>query len=475
MKSLRLCVAVTLFCLLVCPRAGRVLAQSRDATRALTELSDSFESLVERVQPAVVQIFSYGYGPTGRGSTTSDLLGKVRSSGSGVILHPDGYIVTNAHVVESARRVQVLIPIKVEGEGRGRSILQPKGRRFGAQIVGVDRETDLAVLKVQAANLPFLDLSDSDDLRQGQIVLAFGSPYGLENSVSMGVVSSVSRQLRSEDPMIYIQTDATINPGNSGGPLVDTDGRVVGINTFILSRAGGSEGIGFAAPSNIVRNVYNQFRASGKVRRGHIGVKAQTIAPTMATGLGLPRDWGVVISDVFPGGPAERAGLRIGDVVGKLGGKIMENGRQFDVNLYRRPIGEEVNLDIIRKTGPLTLRVTVVERSDDPSRFSDLVKPDKNLIPKLGILAVDIDRTILQMLPPLRQEDGVVVAARAADAPFDTDGLQPGDVIHAMNQSPIRDLKTLQDLVRRLRAGDPVVFHVERSGRLQFIAFEVDF
>ncbi|MFQ5510845.1 MAG: trypsin-like peptidase domain-containing protein [Candidatus Krumholzibacteriia bacterium] len=476
MKTLRLCAGVILSILFV--HAASTPAQSQapgDAARALTGLSNSFETLVERTQPAVVQVFSSGYGPTGRGSTTSDLLGKVRSSGSGVILHPDGYILTNAHVVEAARRVQVLVPQKITGEERGRSILQPKGRRFGAQIVGIDRETDLAVLKVQATGLPYLELSDSDGLRQGQIVLAFGSPYGLENSVSMGVVSSVSRQLRPEDPMIYIQTDATINPGNSGGPLVDTEGRVVGINTFILSHAGGSEGVGFAAPSNIVQNVYNQFRASGRVRRGHIGINAQTITPTMADGLSLPRDWGVVVSDVFPGGPADRAGLRISDVIHQLDGKVMENGRQFDVNLYRHAIGDEVTLDVIRESGPATLRATVVERQDDPTRFSDYVRPDKNLIPKLGILAVDLDRTILQMLPPLRQEDGVVVAARAADAPFDASGLQAGDVIHAMNRDPVHDLKSLRERVRKLRAGDPVVFQVERSGRMKYIAFEVDF
>ncbi len=476
MTLLRLALGVMLSILLVHAVPDSACAQSSTGdAKALTGLSNSFEVLVAKIQPAVVQIFSSGYGPTGRGSTTSDLLGKVRSSGSGVILHPDGYIVTNAHVVETARRVQVLIPMRVEGDGRGRSILQPKGRRFGAQVVGIDRETDLAVLKVQATNLPYLELSDSDNLRQGQIVLAFGSPYGLENSVSMGVVSSVSRQMRPEDRMIYIQTDATINPGNSGGPLVDTEGRVVGINTFIFTHTGGSEGVGFAAPSNIVRNVYNQFRASGRVRRGQIGVNAQTITSTMADGLGLPQQWGVVISDVFPGGPAERAGVRIGDVIRRLDGKIMENGRQFDVNLYRRAIGEEVILDVVRKSGPVTLRATVIERQDDPTRFSDLVKPDKNLIPKLGILAVDLDRTILQMLPPLRQEDGVVVAARAADAPFDLNGLKPGDVIHTMNQTPIDDLKTLRSEVRKLRVGDAVVFQVERNGRMQFVAFEVDF
>jgi serine protease Do len=452
------------------PRAQQAL--KADVPKALTDLSDYLESLVEVIGPAVVQIYSTGYGP-GSAATTSGLLAKQRATGSGVILDANGYIVTNAHVVDGAHRVQVLLPLSAE-VGEASSILKPKGERLGAQVIGIDRETDLAVLKVQASNLPHLELSDSDELRQGQIVLAFGSPFGLESSVSMGVVSAVARQLRPEDPMIYIQTDATINPGNSGGPLVDTQGRVVGINTMIISRSGGSEGIGFAAPSNIVRNVYNQVRASGHVRRGQIGVHAQTITPTLARGLGISREWGVVIGDVYPGGPADRAGLRIGDVILTMDGKVMENGRQFDVNLYRRPIGETVELRIERPSGPRTIGVTVIERPDDPQRFSDLVKPEKNLVPKLGILAIDIDRTVLQMLPPLRQEDGVVVAARAADAPMTANPLQPGDVIHTINQRRVSSLDDLQDEIRKLRTGDPVVCQVERGGQLQFIAFEID-
>ncbi len=240
---------------------------------------------------------------------------------------PTGYIVTNAHVVQGAHRVQVQVQ-SPRREGQ-RSVLRPRPRLLTARIVAVDEETDLAVLKVDEAGLPAVTLADSDTVHPGQIVLAFGSPLGLDSSVTMGVVSAVARQLEADDPMIYIQTDASINPGNSGGPLVDAEGRVIGINTLILSQSGGNEGLGFAAPSNIVRHVFEQVRRFGRVRRGQIGVRAQTITPALAEGLSLTRDWGVVLGDVFPDGPAAKAGLQVGDVVETLDGKPMENGRQL--------------------------------------------------------------------------------------------------------------------------------------------------
>ena len=202
--------------------------------------------------------------------------------------------------------------------------------------------------------------------------MAFGSPLGLATSVSMGVVSAVARQPRADDPMIYIQTDATINPSNSDGPLVDADGRVVWISAFILSQSGGSDGIGFAVPSNIVRTVYEQLREFGRVRRGEIDVLAQTITREMARGLGLPQTWGVLLSDVYPRGPAARVGLAVGDVVLTLDGKPMENARQFQVDLYPRRVGELVELVVLRDGTRLTFTVarsTVPATPIDSSRW----------------------------------------------------------------------------------------------------------
>src|SRR5262245_30615806 len=318
--------------------AARPAPESSRGISDLTRLSTTIEALVARVRPAVVQVATTAYvaGVTAPGAGFATQQG----TGSGVLLSADGYIVTNAHVVEGARRVQVVLTLPGPGPAEPKSVLKPAGRVVGAQVIGVDRESDVAVLKVAEEGLPFLPFGDSESLRQGQLVVAVGSPLGLAGSVTFGVVSAVARQVKPEDRMVYIQTDAPINPGNSGGPLLDTEGRVMGINSFILTQSGGSEGIGFAAPSNIVRNVYEQIRRTGKVHRGAIGVSAQTVTPTLAAGLGLAQPWGAVLADVAPRGPAAAAGLAIGDVVLTLDGKPLENGRQLEVNLYRHAVGD---------------------------------------------------------------------------------------------------------------------------------------
>ena len=448
-------------------------AQSGAAFPVLRQVDRSLESLALQVGPAIVQILVSGYTPTsGFVRSTGDLLAQRRNTGSGVILDADGYIVTNAHVVEGSQRVQVVLPPSAEQLSERSSILKTGGRLVGAQLVNVDRETDLAVIKIQAENLPVLELADSDRLRQGQLVFAFGSPLGLNNSVTMGVVSSVARQLESESPMVYIQTDASINPGNSGGPLVDVRGKVVGINTLILSQSGGSEGIGFAAPSNIVRTVFEQIRDRGRVVRGEIGIYAQTIDPILARALDLPVTAGTILGDVFPQSSAEMAGLRTGDIILALGTKPMENGRQLTVNLYQKPVGERVLLQVLRGADTLEVSVEVVNRTNDPGRFTDFVSADKNLIPELGILALALDEHLAHMFPTLRISTGVVVAGRALDAPFWNEGFLPGDIIHQINGADITQLGQLRDVIRQIKPLDPIVAQVERNGFLFYLPFE---
>lgn len=452
---------------------GTDLAQPSPKTEAaLAHLSSSFEALSQRIGPAVVQIFTIGYRPV-RGGANSGLLSKRRSGGSGVILDPEGYIITNAHVVEGAQRVQVLLTVSQPSVPQRASILKPRGKMVEAQIVGIDRETDLAVLRIPERELPFVELGDSDQVKQGQLVLAFGSPLGLENSVTLGVVSSIARQLRPEDPVVYIQTDASINPGNSGGPLINANGKVVGINTFIFSQSGGHEGLGFAVPSNIVENVFKQIRKTGRVGRGQIGVHAQTVTPTLAAGLRLSREWGVVLGDIFPWGPADMAGLKVGDLILSLDGKVMENGRQFDVNLYRR-VGDIITVEVLRGSQKLFFRVPVIEREDGFASFAGMVTSDKNLVPQLGILGIDIDSKVAKLLSPPRKLGGVLVAARSVDSLYWQDGFLPGDVIYVINGKAVASLAGLRVIVSDLKTGDPVVAQVQRQGVLGFIAFEID-
>jgi serine protease Do len=443
---------------------------------SLRELSLSLEHLSNRVHSSVVQIFSTVYSAGGsddsEGSNTA-LFSKQKSTGSGVVMSSDGYIITNSHVVRGAKRIVVRFPPSRHEIAGRKSIIKPEGRTMDAKLVGMDRESDLAVIKVERTGLAHLTLGNSDDLRQGELVMAFGNPLGLEGSVSMGIVSSTGRQIKPDDPMVYVQTDAPINPGNSGGPLVDSDGRVMGINTFILTQSGGSEGIGFAIPSNIVSSIYTQIRKEGHVHRGQIGLFAQTITPGLAAGLKLPRDWGVLVGDVTPDGPADTAGVKIGDIVLSLNGKQMENARQLEVNVYRVPARNKITLALLRGDEQISAEVEVVEGPNDPQRFADMVSPENNLVDRLGILVIPIDKKLAEMLPDLRNSFGLVVAAGGV-RDVSGSGLEVGDVIYYVNGIPVTTVEALRKQLDDLKSGEPCVFQIERSGRLLFVSIELD-
>lgn len=471
MSSARLCFLCILFVLVPLYSFGQT--QSKEPTASISELSQTLEEVTAKVSPGVVQIFVSGYGYD-QAEGASGVLTRQRGSGSGVVVAPDGFIVTNAHVIKGAQKIQVALPVPQETKTPGNSILKPKGRLLPARLVGMDSETDLAVLKVADTNLTYLHLGDSDELKPGELVLAFGSPLGLHNSVTLGVVSAVARQLRPEDPMIYIQTDATINPGNSGGPLVNLRGQVVGINTSILTQSGGSEGIGFAAPSNIVRTVYEQVRETGNVHRGEIGVATQTVTPLLADGLSLNQDWGVLIADVDPQSSAARAELQPGDLILTVDGKIVENARQFDINLYRRKEGDIVNLQILRAGVMMNVPVVIAVRPQESDRFSALINDRENLIQTLGILGLEMDDEIAKLIPGLRKQYGIIVAARVANAPYSANVFQVGDVIHSVNGEFITSLGQFQEKLKSIGSGSAVAFQIERQGKLLFVATELD-
>jgi serine protease Do len=452
---------------------GADAAQARATAdpQALQTLSTALERVVERVSPAVVQIFTTGYafGPGGR-----NVVSKQAGGASGVVIDPAGYIVTNAHVVQHARRIQVLLAARAEDSGPTDSRLRPRGGRIDAQLVGIDTATDLALLKIPSTDVPALAFADSDALRQGQVVLAFGSPLGLGNTVTMGVVSAVARELKPDDLMVYVQTDAPINPGNSGGPLIDAEGNVVGINTLILTQSGGSEGVGLAIPSNIVRVIVDQLRLHGKVQRGVIGMQAQNITPTMAAALTLPQAWGVIVSDILPGGPAHRAGLELGDIIVSTDGTVVDDIRRLGINLYRHAVGSTVSLVLLRGGKRIEMQVPVIERPDDPGRFMDLVDPARNAVQQLDVIGVDLTEELAAIVGPLRLPGGVLVAGMSADAAPPADRFQAADVIHALNGVPVHSLAELQAVAAHLVEGDPACVQLERQRLLMFVPFEVD-
>ena len=448
------------------PLAVHAQAVPVPAVPELARVSRDLQALSDRVLPAIVQVRTSGYA-LGEGGLVRE-----RGTGSGVILDASGYVVTNAHVVEGARRVQVALSGIAAGPSQSRSVVRTPGRVLGAVVVGVDKETDIAVLKVDQAGLPFLPLGESEDVRAGQLVLAFGSPLGLENSVTMGIVSAVARQVKPDDRMIYIQTDAAINPGNSGGPLVDGQGRVVGINTFILSQSGGNEGIGLrGAQQHRAQRLRPDPADRARAPRPDRPARPDHHARCSRGRWGSARNGASCSADVTPGGPAAKAGLGIGDVVVSMEGKPMENARQLEVNVYRRVPGTRVGLEVLRGSEKRAFWVPVAERAGDPERLADRIDPKRNAIDRLGVMALDLDDQVMAMLPGLRARAGVVVAAADARA---MGTLQPGDVIYALNVELVKDVAGLRDALARLQPGAPLVLQVEREGELRYVTVEPD-
>jgi serine protease Do len=422
----------------------------------------------------VVQVLVTGYGPVESGHGNTNLvLGRQQSIGSGVIIDPDGYIVTNAHVLRGAHRVRVNIPAVATDETPDGSLVGGRGRTVEARIVGSDADIDLALLKIEARGLSALPLGDYNKLRQGEVVFAFGSPQGLQDSVTMGVVSAAARQRDADSPMVYVQTDAPINPGNSGGPLVNVDGELVGINTFILTEGGGNEGLGFAIPSATVSFAYPQLRRYGHVHRGETGIAVQAITPSLAAGLKLPIDRCVIVSDVAPGGPAEAAGLKVQDIITSIDGRPADTLPSLGTRLFMRRGGEKIKLSVLRGAEKLSFDVLVVEVPHDFDRLADLADPDKSLVSKLGIVGLEIDPKLAATLPGLRVSSGVIVAAKAADPNVDT-SLNTGDVIHALNGVQVETMAALRSALDHLAANASVVLQIERDGRLMFVSFELD-
>ncbi|HEX4379721.1 MAG TPA: trypsin-like peptidase domain-containing protein [Candidatus Acidoferrum sp.] len=452
-------------------------APPEKSTDLMRQMSASFESLVKRVSPAVVEVQVTGFGSTDEdedsdNDSKSSSIGRQRSLGSGVIVDPDGYIITNYHVVKGAERVRVILTPQSNGS-QPTSSLKSRGKVLPARIVGFSKLIDLAVLKIEATGLPTLQIGRYEKIQKGQLVLAFGSPEGLENSVSMGLVSSVLRQTDADDSMVYIQTDAAINPGNSGGPLVDADGNVVGIDTFIYTKSGGNEGIGFAIPSGIVRYAYEQIRKYGRVRRRSIGADVQSLTPDLAQALGLSADVGVLVSDVYSEGSAAQAGLKIEDVIVALDGFPVDNVPLFTLGLYLVNQTDTAKITVLRAGKKIDMVLPIYEPRD-AARLSELGDPTKDVIPRLGIVGATITPEVAEIIGDLRISSGVLVTSIVADRLAVDSGLSTGDVIHSLNRKSTKTVDELRNAFTALKPGEPAAMQVERNGKLTYVTFEME-
>jgi serine protease Do len=471
------CSCVLLFSAFALSSWPSATAQTRESSRSanvLHQLNDSIEELVERVSPTVVQILVTGYGAseeTQRGQTDL-LVGRRRAIGSGVIVDPEGYIITNAHVVNGAQNIEVLVPPPPAPTVSGAAPEGPQGRSYQARIVGTSREIDLAVIKIDGHGLPSLSIRNSmPPARQGEMVFAFGSPEGLRNTVTMGVVSAVARQPDPDSPLVYVQTDTPINPGNSGGALVNANGDLVGINTFILSSSGGNQGLGFAIPEGVVASAYPQLVKFGHIHQPAIGALVQTITPELAAALRLKRDFGVIISDISPGGPADTAGIKIQDVVVSVDGVALSSLPQFAQSLYLHKTGDHAAIEILRGADRLKINVGLAERPHKEDSLIDLADPVKNLVRPLDILGVELTLDLAKELPDLRIPTGVIVAARTLGARTGEIPLQTGDVIHGLNATPITSLDGLRAALAAMKPGDPVALQIERHEQIFYVSF----
>ena len=473
------------FCLAACVRAAD------DRTGALAQFSGAVERLASTVAPAVVQVqvSSWCGSPSAKGEDAV-VLTSCRGIGSGIIVDPSGYIITNEHVVRNAHKIRVLLTPKSDHSGdvlapaEKQQVLdavvvganrEPVGKRqvLDAAVVGANRETDIALLKIEASGLPVIPLNPAGrGPRQGQVVLAVGSPEGLDNTMTIGIVSAVGRQPHPDFPMLYIQTDAAINPGNSGGPLLGAEGELIGINTFMLSESGHSQGLGFAVPAAVVRYVYQQLRTHGAVRQSLVGVRVQTVTPTLAQGLGLSRGYGVMISDVLPGSPAAAAGLQPRDLIIAVDGAGISALPYYTALMYLHDPTVPVAVAALR--GDQTLQFQVPAVTVDDRDYRDIsVDPQESLLPELGIFGQSVN-SMLVVRSALRSNTGVYVAAISVGYENSGTGLAPGDVIASLNGIRILSMPDLRAAIHELKDGKPAVLQIERQGQFLYVEWDVE-
>ena len=449
------------------PRSTSAASPQSSASRSLLP-TQSYADVVDHVSPAVVTIhaarraraaqmpdffndpmFRQFFGGGGRSPRGNQPQPKETALGSGVIVNADGHIITNHHVVDGAEEISVDLNDR---------------RHFDAKLIGSDTPSDLAVLKIEAHDLPVLSLADSDKVRVGDICLAVGNPLGIGQTVTMGIVSAKGRQTAQGDGSFedFLQTDASINQGNSGGALVNTQGDLIGINSQILSTSGGNIGIGFAIPSNMARNVMEQLTKNGHVSRGRLGVSIQEITPELAKSFDLKDSHGVLVGSVDAGGPAEKAGVKSGDVITALNGSRVEDSNALRNRVAASAPGSDIAVTVMRDGHELQLHAKLTELKEG----ADAASPEggSKEAPSSGQLGVTVE--------PRRSGAGVVITDVAQGSPAAEAGLQPDDVILEVNHQAVKSAADVRSAAAKTSAGRPTLLLVSRDGRSIFVAIQ---
>jgi serine protease Do len=448
--------------------AAAAPAKRVPASQAEAELS--FAPLVKRAAPAVVNIYTKRVVRTRRSPFFNDpffrqffggqSFGRPRlrienSLGSGVIVRPEGIVVTNNHVIDKADQITVVLA---------------DSRELDAEVILADERTDLAVLRLKSRGekLPYLEFRNSDELEVGDLVLAIGNPFGVGQTVTSGIISALARAAEGlSDFSSFIQTDAAINPGNSGGALISMDGRLAGINTAIFSRSGGSQGIGFAIPSNMVATVVDSALKGGKVVRPWFGAAGQAITTDVAASLGLTRPVGVLISRVFPGGPAARAGLLVGDAVIAVNGREVADTRALKFRLATLGVGGTATLEVVRRQRAMTLKLSLARAPERPPRNLTGLKGRH---PLAGATVANLSPALAVELSLDSMQTGVIVLHVVRGSLANRFGMRPGDVVIRVNRTKIGNVRTLKGAVRRRAPRWTIV--IRRDGKVLSMVIE---